>query len=172
MSDNQHEDLFNDGSQAPAGQPQGPAQLREALEKANAKLAERDKTIAELQGFQRQTVVKEFVKDKGLPEKAIGLIGDRDPDEWYKEFGELFTPAAQNESGAGDQGAETTSAPVGQGALSPEEQAAIDAVNGVQAGSFSPGSQAEVDSKLDALESTAKSTDEFYAGLREMGAAT
>jgi hypothetical protein len=172
MSETQHEDLFNDGSQTPAGTPQGgPAQLRDAYEKAQARIADQQKQIDELQGFRRNTVVKDFVKDKGLPEKAIGLIGDKDPDEWYKEFGELFTPAG-NESPAEQEAETTTTTPVGQGALTPEEQAAIAAVGSVQAGTFQPGSTAEVDSKLDSLESTAKSPEDFYAGLRDMGAAT
>jgi hypothetical protein len=172
MSGNQHEDLFDDdGNPVDAANPPTPAKLREALDKRKAEVAELRKQVDELREFKRGTAVKQFVADKKLPEKAIGLIGDKDPEKWYEEFGELFTPAAA-ESAAGQEAESTTTEPVGQGALTPEEQAAIAAVGSVQAGSFSPGSDAETASKLDSLESTAKTPDEFYEGLRAMGAAT
>jgi hypothetical protein len=172
MSETQHEDLFDDeGNPVDAANPPTPAKLREALSKRKAENDELRKQNVELLAFKRDTGVKQFVKDKKLPEKAIGLIGDKDPEKWYEEFGELFTPAG-NEGSAGQEAESTTTAPVGQGALTPEEQAAIAAVGSVQAGSFTPGSDAETTSKLDSLESTAKSPDEFYAGLREMGAAS
>jgi hypothetical protein len=162
MSDDQYADLFD--AQPPEGAETEPKWYRDQMNKAKEALKQRDQELASLRNTVRQTTVKQFIQGKGLPEEAVDLIGDSDPDEWFSKYGRLFN-VTQNadESGAQEPGVQANSV------LTPEAQQQMAAVTAVQPGAFQPGSHDEVLSKLDQLEASARSEDEFFAGLRELG---
>lgn len=136
---------------------QAPKQLREAYEREKAKREQLDQELAELKAARRQSEVKDFVKEKGLPDKAVSLIGDRDPKEWYEEFGDLFGTAAEEKT-------------EGKQPPPPEETDQLKQFTDTQAGQFQPGSEDEINSKLDTA-MQASTSDEFYEMLRQMDAA-
>jgi hypothetical protein len=72
----------------PAEAGKGPWKLARKLTRRVRDLErERDRLLTELHPHR----VSGFLAEKGLPEKVAGLIGDRDPEEWFAEFGETLT---------------------------------------------------------------------------------
>jgi hypothetical protein len=165
MSENTFDDVADD---ATTGQPdsasgQTPKAVREYAERVaaenkalKAKLEARDQA-------DKKAKLDAFVKDKKLDEKAVELIGDRDPEEWFKEYGHMFASQGGNDDTPQDQNPPAPSVPTGQA-----DQ--IRSMSEIQPGQFSPGSESQLSADLDNLDATATSDDEFFAGLRKMGA--
>lgn len=160
MSDTSYDDVLGGETEA-AARPQGPADLRAALEKANAEKAELRRQLAERDAADRTARVEAFLKAKGLPDSAKAEIGDRDPEDWYKAHVAIFGPAAPETEPAGTE----TTAPVGASALSTDQQEQIAAVTGVQALPFDPKNLASRDAYLDA----ATSEDDYLKRAAEVG---
>lgn len=163
------DDLFE--AQPPEGAE--PKWYRDQLDKAKkAVTAEREAIAAEREALtaertkMREARLAEFIKDKGLPEKAKALIGDADPQEWFTEYGELFGTAEGSESGESQTPATVERAdPAG---MSPDQVAALAAVNSVQPGSFTPGDDGEVESKTRQAFENAKSETDLLEALSKI----
>lgn len=160
MSEN-FDDVFdgeNNAKPDDGNDSQGPAKLREAYERQKAKAAELEKQIAEMQAERRQSTVKQFIAEKGLDEKVADLIGDKDPAEWFESYGALFGAAKPAEAPAPEDSVPQT--PTGTAALTPEQLAAIQAVNSVQPGAFNPSGDGELASKADSIISASIENEE------------
>lgn len=172
MSEQSFDDLFDDeGNLKPeADDSNVPKALRDYAKAQTTRAKQLEEELAGLRKEQRENSVKQFVKDKGLDERVAKFIGDEDPEKWFEENGALF--AAAN---AGSQGTEETdeadNKPTGEPALSAEQIAALQGVLGYQQGSFTPGTDEELNAKLDRLYSDPNmSESERHAQLRAMGA--
>lgn len=172
MSEQSFDDLFDDeGNLKPEADDQSvPKALRDYAKAKTALAKQLAEENATLKKEKRESSVKQFVKDKGLDERVAKFIGDEDPEKWFEENGALFA-AASTESQGTEEVEETDGAPTGQPALSPEQIAAMQGVLGYQQGSFTPGTDDELNAKLDRLYSDPNlSESERHAQLRAMGA--
>lgn len=153
-------DFGADPDEQPAEQ-ETPKALRDAYNRQKQENETLRQQLADLQKVQHETTVNQFIKDKGLPEKVRGLIGQTDPETWYSEYGDMFT------ANTPEPPKETTAEP----AIPPEQVEQIKQVNSVQPGPYVPGSGEELDSKLDAIYSSAKSEEEIFAALAQIDGA-
>jgi len=151
MGDTQYEDVLGDEPKAADQKQQTPADLRDALAKANKRAEAAEKRLVDRDVADRAATVTTFLKDKELPDEAKDLIGDQDPEEWYGTYSKLF--GAKESDAASTAAAPETTAPVGASTLNAEQQAQIAAVAGVEALPFTPGNLEARDAYLDAATS-------------------
>lgn len=157
----QYDDLFdNDADDAtPQGeQPEGPKALRDAYKKLKAEKEKAEEELNKLRTAAKQSEVEQALSAAGLPKEAAKFAaGAEDINAWIEENRGLFagagTPQVQPES--------TPTPPV----VSAEDVEALKGVQSVQPGEFVPGSQDEIQAKLDA----AQSPEEFKQTLKELG---
>jgi hypothetical protein len=162
MSDNQYGDILDDevietpeqpAATEPKADSEGPKALRDALKKANQK-------IAKLEAKEREKAIA----DAGLPPAALELAAVQvqnidDLPKWIEEKRGLFGVAASTTTEEVDP-----TAPVGQPSLSPEQVQRMRATN-VQPGSFNPGGIRELDAQVN----NAQSKEELTAILAQQG---
>jgi len=162
MSDTQYSDILdNDESietpeaevAEPRDEAEGPKALREALKKANKK-------IAKLEASQREKAIA----DAGLPPAAVELAAMQvanldDLPKWIEEKRGSFGVAASTETPEVDP-----SAPVGTPSLSPEQIQQMQAVR-VQPGSFQSAGLNQMNAELD----KAQTREEAIAILAQQG---
>lgn len=142
-----------------------PKQLREFAKRVEKENQELKQKVDTFETAQRESALNDFIKEKGLPDKAKSLIGDKDPEEWYKEFGELFTASSGEEETEGTEQAQANNA------LPDDHVQQMQGVQEVQPGNFEPvASDSEMNSKLDNLFSGDMSEKEVLAQLKAMGA--
>lgn len=166
MSD-QFDEIFDDDDDGQDEDPRDgatlPKEFREYAKRLKKQNTDLQDKVAAFETAQRESNLNQFLKDKGLPEKVKGLIGDGDPEEWYKEYGEYF---------ATEQPPEDDGKPKGETALPEQEKQQIQGVTNVQPGTFQPEGDAEMNSKLDSIFDGTKSEKEIIAEMKAMGAMT
>jgi hypothetical protein len=167
MSQSTYEDIFGTDNSQPQGGDNlpGPAQLREAYEKMKAERDElrqqRERDVAKA----KADAVDQFVKDKNLPSEAKALIGDQDPANWYEQYTKIFGAPAEAATPPAEEAKSETTAPVGDSALSAEQQAEIAAVAQTEALPFEANNLAARDAYLD----DATSLPDLEERLRKAG---
>jgi hypothetical protein len=168
MSDDQYneEDWFTQEPQdADEQKPSAPKGLRDHAKRLEAELKKERQERAEERKAFRDKELKQLVADKGLPEKVIGLIGDRDPEEFLTEYGELF---GTTEKPPVEEEVQQERQPV----VTSEERKQIQEMTNMQpvqtGGSGDELSQ--INSKLDDIYSADITEGERSRRLREMGA--
>lgn len=170
MSEENFDDLFDENGEPTGEAAQAPKALRDWA-KAQAKRAkDLEAENATLKSEKRTTDLKQFVKDKGLDEKAVGLIGDQDPEKWFNEYGELFAKSEGGPGGENNDPGDGSSQPSGQPALTPEQIAQMQQTQNVQPAPYQPSQSGETKSKLETIFNSNLSETEIDAQLREMGA--
>jgi len=139
MSDNQYDDLLNDDTEVtevPQDNAQTPKALREYAKEQKKAREAAEAELVKLRNELRQGEVKSKLAAAGLPEGAAKFAaGAEDIDAWINENRGLFGVAGTAEP------AEDLRAPVGDAAISPEDQSAMQLVQGVQPGAFNPGTR-------------------------------
>lgn len=162
----QFDELFNDDEgqeQEPQDGATLPKEFRDYAKRLKTQNKELQDKVAAFETAQRESKLDSFIKEKGLPEKAKALIGDNDPEQWYSEYGDVF---------ATEKPPEDDGKPRGETALPEQEKQEIQGVTNVQPGTFQPGGDAEMNSKLDSIFDGTKSEKEIIAEMKQMGAMT
>lgn len=137
MTDNSYSDLLGDDQDIQSQeQNDGPKALREALKKEAQRRKELEAELNAVRTKQREVEVKEKLKAAGLPEGAAKFAaGAEDVEAWINENRGLFGAAGSVDT------PEDQRTPVGDAAISPEDQSAMQLVQGVQPGAFNPGTR-------------------------------
>lgn len=165
------DDLFDENGEPKGEAAQAPKALREYAKSQAQRAKELEEKYAKLEKQQRDSSLKQFVKDKGLDETAAELIGDQNPEEWFEKYGSLLAKAESNAGEENNTDGENTGQPKGQAALTPEQIAQMQQTQDVQPGQYQPQmSDAETTSKLESLYNSDISEEQRRAQLKAMGA--